>query len=171
MGKVSSFDELCIEGPKDIYDAEHQITQALPKMAEAATSAKLKDAFNAHLKQTQEHITRLEKVFSPMGETPERKACVAAKGLIAEGSENIREITRGPLLDAVLIESAQKVEHYEIASYGTLRTFATQASKTDVAKLLSETLQEEEDTDRALTALAEAVINPKAAQIAEVGHP
>lgn len=164
MAKVRSFDELCLENLKDIYDAEHQIMEALPKMAEAATSPRLKEAFHAHLKQTQGHIKRLEQVFELMGESPERKTCVAAKGLIAEGKENLREVTQGPLLDAILIESAQKVEHYEIASYGTLRTFATQASRAEVAQLLEATLKEEEDTDRALTSIAETVINPKAAQ-------
>lgn len=165
MAKVTSFDELFLENLKDIYDAEHQILDALPKMAAAATAPRLKDAFNTHLKQTEGQVERLDKVFEHLGETAKRKTCLAAKGLIAEGSENIKEIEAGPLLDAALIEAAQKVEHYEIASYGTLRTFATQSGKTDVASLLDQTLQEEGDTDHLLTSIAESVINPKAAQV------
>ena len=163
MAKVTTFDELCLEGLKDMYDSEHQIIAALPKMAEVATSGELKKAFNLHLEQTKVHITRLEKVFKLLGETPERKACVATKGLVAEGNEHIKEIAKGPLLDAALIEGAQKVEHYEIASYGTARTYATQTDKTEVAALLEETLKEEEATDKALTGIAEWLINPKAA--------
>lgn len=162
--KVTSFDELCLEGLKDIYDSEHQITAALPKMAEAATSADLKKAFKTHLAQTEEQITRLEKVFELLGEKAERKSCVATKGLIAEGNEHIKEIEKGALLDAALIEGAQKVEHYEIASYGTARTYATQAGKEEVAALLQQTLTEEEDTDQLLTRIAESVINPRAAK-------
>ena len=163
MAEVTTFDELCLEGLKDIYDSEHQITVALPKMADVATSPKLKAAFLLHLKQTEEQIVRLEKVFEILGEKPERKPCKATKGLIAEGDENIEEIERGPLLDAALIEGAQKVEHYEIASYGTARTYATQAGKTGIVALLEETLKEEEETDRILTGIAESVVNPKAA--------
>lgn len=165
MAKVTNFDELCLENLKDIYDAEHQIIEALPKMAEAATAPRLKDAFNTHLKQTEVHIERLDRVFGLLGESPQRKTCLAAKGLIAEGRENIKEIEPGPLLDAALIESAQKVEHYEIASYGTVRTFATQSGKAEIAVLLGETLQEEGDTDKALTTIAEVIVNPKAVRV------
>ena len=163
--EVTSFDELCLEGLKDIYDSEHQIADALPKMAEAATNAQLKKAFNTHLEQTKNQITRLEKVFELLGEKAERKTCVATKGLIAEGNEHINETAKGPLLDAALIEGGQKLEHYEIAGYGTARTFATQSGKTEVAALLQETLTEEEETDRLLTQVAESVINPKAAAV------
>ena len=161
--EVTTFDELCLEGLKDIYDSEHQIADALPKMAESATHPELKKAFTTHLAQTKEQITRLEKVFELLGEKAERKACVATKGLIAEGNEHIKETAKGPLLDAALIEGGQKIEHYEIAGYGTARTFAKQAGKTEVAALLQETLTEEEDTDRMLTGIAESIINPKAA--------
>lgn len=164
MAKVTTFDELCLEGLKDIYDSEHQIAAALPKMAEAATSMELKDAFHRHLQQTEGHIARLEGIFELLEETPERKPCTATKGLIAEGNEHIKEIERGPLLDAALIEGAQKVEHYEIASYGTARTYAIQLGNADVAELLEETLKEEEETDRALTEIAISVINPEAAE-------
>lgn len=161
--EVTTFDELCLEGLKDIYDSEHQIAEALPKMASVATNAELKGAFNTHLAQTNEQITRLEKVFELLGEKAERKSCVATKGLIAEGNEHIKETAKGPLLDAALIEGAQKIEHYEIAGYGTARTYAKQAGKTEVAALLDETLKEEEETDRILTGIAESVINPAAA--------
>jgi ferritin-like metal-binding protein YciE len=161
--EITTFDELSLEGLKDIYDSEHQITEALPKMAEAATNPQLKKAFHTHLDQTKEQITRLEKVFDLMGEKAERKPCVATKGLIAEGNEHIKETAKGPLLDAALIEGAQKIEHYEIAGYGTARTYAAQAGKDDVAALLEETLREEEETDKLLSGIAESVINPKAA--------
>ena len=164
MGKVTTFDELCLEGLKDIYDSEHQITIALPIMAAAATSPELKKAFHLHLEQTEGQIARLEKVFELLGEKAQRKPCVATKGLIAEGNEHIKETEKGPLLDAALIEGAQKVEHYEIASYGTARTYATQAGKPEVAALLEETLKEEEDTDKILTKIAVSVINPDAAK-------
>lgn len=163
MGKISSFEELSLEGLKDIYDAEHQITEALPKMSAAATSPELRKAFDTHLKQTEKQITRLEKVFELLGEKAERKSCVATRGLIAEGNEHMKETEKGPLLDAAMIEGAQKIEHYEIASYGTARTYAKQAGHNDVAKLLEETLKEEEETDHLLTGLAESVVNPKAA--------
>jgi ferritin-like metal-binding protein YciE len=161
--EITTFDELCLEGLKDIYDSEHQITEALPKMADAATNAQLKKAFNTHLAQTKEQITRLEKVFELLGEKAERKPCVATKGLIAEGNEHIKETAKGPLLDAALIEGAQKIEHYEIAGYGTARTYATQSGNDDVAALLDETLEEEQATDELLTGIAVSVINPKAA--------
>ena len=165
MAKVTTFDDLCLEGLKDIYDSEHQITVALPKMMEAATNAALKKSFKLHLEQTQGHISRLESVFQLLGEKAERKTCVATKGLIAEGNEHIKEVEKGPLLDAALIEGAQKIEHYEIASYGTAKTYATQTGKAEVAALLDETLKEEEATDQALTKIAEEVINPKAAKL------
>jgi len=160
---VTTFEELSLEGLQDIYDSEHQITTALPKMIEAATSSDLKKAFKHHLAQTEEQITRLEKVFDLLGEKAKRKPCVATKGLIAEGSEHMKEVAKGSLLDAALIEGAQKIEHYEIASYGTARTYARQAGKDDVAALLEETLKEEEETDQLLTNIAETVVNRKAA--------
>ncbi len=160
---ITTFEELSLEGLKDIYDAEHQITQALPKMIDAATTPELKKAFTTHLEQTRAQITRLEKVFELLGEKAERKSCVATKGLIAEGSEHMKETEKGPLLDAAMIEGAQKIEHYEMASYGTARTYATQAGRDDVARLLEETLKEEEATDQLLTRLAESVVNRRAA--------
>lgn len=165
MTAVTTFDAMCLEGLKDIYDSEHQITAALPKMAEVATSSELKQAFQNQLHQTEEHITRLEKVFALMGEQPMRRPCVATKGLIAESNEYIKGIARGPLLDAALIESAQKVEHYEIASYGTSRTYATQAGKADIAALLEANLKDVAQIDKTLTSIAVSVVNPKAAAL------
>jgi ferritin-like metal-binding protein YciE len=160
---VSTFDELSLEGLKDIYDAEYQITEALPKMADAATSTELKNALRTHLRQTEGQIKRLDQVFGLLGEKAQRKTCVATKGLIAEANEHLKETEKGPLRDATLIEAAQKVEHYEIAAYGTARTYAKQAGRNDVARLLEETLQEEEETDQTLTMIAESVVNRKAA--------
>lgn len=160
---VSTFEELSLEGLKDIYDAEHQITEALPKMADAATSAELKNAFQMHLRQTQNQISRLDQVFQLLGEQPERKTCVATRGLIAEGNEHMKETEAGPLRDATLIEAAQKVEHYEMAAYGTARTFAQQLGQDQVAQLLEETLREEEETDQKLTGIAEGLVNRQAA--------
>jgi ferritin-like metal-binding protein YciE len=161
---VSTFEELSLEGLRDIYDAEHQITEALPKMAEAASSTKLRKAFETHLEQTQNHIKRLDSVFEQMGTKAERKTCLAAKGLIAEGAQHMKETAAGPIRDAAMIEAAQKVEHYEMAAYGTARTYAQLAGNTAAASLLEETLNEEEETDRLLTEIAESVVNPKAAK-------
>jgi len=163
MSTVSTFEKLSLEGLKDLYDAEHQITEALPKMARAATSPKLREAFETHLEQTRNQIKRLDQVFELLGEKASRKACVATKGLIAEANEHLKETQEGALRDAGLIESAQKVEHYEIASYGTARTYAKQAGQTEVARLLEETLKEEEATDQMLTMIAESVVNRRAA--------
>jgi ferritin-like metal-binding protein YciE len=160
---VTTFEELSLEGLKDIYDAEHQITEALPKMVDAATNAELKKAFKHHLSQTENQIKRLDQVFEILGQKAVRKSCVATKGLVAEANEHIKETTKGAVRDAGLIESAQKVEHYEMASYGTARTYAQLSGQAEVARLLEETLAEEEETDAALTKLAEAVINGKAA--------
>ncbi|MDX1932194.1 MAG: ferritin-like domain-containing protein [Capsulimonadales bacterium] len=164
MTMVKTFDELAVEGLRDIYDAEHQITEALPKMEKAATSPQLKQAFQTHLRQTEGQIKRLDQVFQLLGQKAERKTCLATRGLIAEANEHIKETETGPLLDAVLIDAAQKVEHYEIASYGTARTFALQMGNSQVANLLDETLQEEGDTDKLLSRIAETNVNQKAAQ-------
>lgn len=163
MEKVKTFDDLCLDNLRDIYDCEHQIAKVLPTITDAATSANLKKAFVSHQKQTEEHIARLEQVFDLMGEKPTRKACKATKGLLAEGVQHISEIQKGALLDAALIEGMQKMEHYEIASYGTIRAFATRAGKSDVAHLLDETLKDAEATDRLLTEIAETIVNREAA--------
>jgi ferritin-like metal-binding protein YciE len=159
---LSTLQDLLIEELQDTYDAEHQILEALPKMAEAATNKKLATAFRQHLKQTETHVTRLEKVFGILGEDPKRKKCKAMAGLTAEGAEIIKEDADGDVRDAALIAAAQKVEHYEIAGYGTLRTWAQLLGHEDAVKLLQTTLDEEGDTDKKLTALAEGGVNEAA---------
>lgn len=158
---LDSLDMLLEEELQDIYDAEHQLTKALPKMAEAAQSKQLQQAFEQHLRQTEQHIKRLEQVFESLGKSPQRKPCKAMKGLVAEGDELIKEDGAEPVKDAALIAAAQKVEHYEIASYGTVRTWAELAGNSDVVDLLQKTLDEEAATDEKLTKLAGS-INKKA---------
>jgi ferritin-like metal-binding protein YciE len=157
MAIVESLEELLQEELKDIYDAEKQLTKALPKLAKKATSPDLKSAFEEHLQQTEEHIERLEQVFEQL-ELPARgKKCEGMKHLISEGEEMIRDAEDDDTRDAVMIASAQKVEHYEIATYGTLRTWANLLGKSEVASLLEETLEEEKETDQRLTSIAESV--------------
>ncbi|BDI32653.1 YciE/YciF family protein [Capsulimonas corticalis] len=160
--ELKELNDLYIDELKDLYNAEHQILEALPKMAETATSPKLKKAFETHLKQTQGHVERLEQIFEKLGEKPTGKVCKAMKGLVAEGAEMIKEKATPEVKDAGLITSAQRVEHYEMAGYGSVRTFAKQLGYTDAAALLQLTLDEEQQTDLDLTALAEKTINVKA---------
>lgn len=161
--KMDDLQDLFHDELKDTYDAEHQITKALPKMVKAATSPKLKAAFEAHLAQTEEQIKRLEQVFDIIGKKPARKTCKGMKGLIEEGEEMIKEKPDPEVLDAALIAAAQRVEHYEMAAYGCLRTYAVHLDMPDAQMLLQTTLDEEGDTDKKLTQLAEKDINVKAA--------
>ena len=147
---------------KDTYFAENAILKELPKMAQAASSKALKEAFERHRAETEGQVQRLEKIFSMLGQKPEGVKCHAIEGL-AEEAHEITEEFDGGALDAGLIGAAQAVEHYEIARYGTLRAWAEQLGMEDAARLLSETLDEEESTDQLLSELAEDVINPKAA--------
>lgn len=160
--KMEDLQDLFHDELKDVYDAEHQITKALPKMAKAASSPKLKAAFEEHLTQTEQQIERLKQVFELIGKKPTRKSCKGMKGLIEEGEEMIKEKPDPEVLDAALIAAAQRVEHYEIAAYGCLRTYATHLDMADAKKLLQETLDEEGDTDKKLTMIAEKDINVKA---------
>lgn len=139
---------------QDVYDAEHQITRALPKMMEAASSTELKNAFQEHLTQSEEQISRLEQVFRMLKVEAERVPCKGMQGLIKEGNELLEEQKPGEVLDAALISAAQKVEHYEMAAYGSLRTYAYQLGFQDAAQLLQQTLDEEEMTDKKLTQIA-----------------
>ncbi len=157
MPAESAFQELFIEELKDIYHAEQQLVKALPKMAKAASDEQLKTGFTRHLKETEGHVRRLEKVFRLLDEKPATKVCEAMKGLIKEGQEIIQEDLPDTIKDAALIGAAQKVEHYEIASYGTLRTYADLMERDDVSELLQATLDEEGQTDRKLTAVAETL--------------
>ncbi|SEM35624.1 Ferritin-like metal-binding protein YciE [Chryseobacterium taichungense] len=150
---------------KDIYYAENAIIEALGKMQEAATTEELKEAFEDHQLQTQKHVSRLEKVFKLINETPEKKECKAIKGIIEEGEEIIKSTEEGSMTrDAALIIAAQKVEHYEIATYGGLAQLAITMGHDKAADLLEKTLQEEEDTDYDLTEIAETYINFDAEQ-------
>jgi ferritin-like metal-binding protein YciE len=154
--------ELFLEELADIYNAEQQLTKALPKMAKAAESDELRSGFEQHLEETREHASRLEQVAEQLGEDLKRKTCQAMKGLIEEGEDIMKEEKGTSALDAALIADAQKVEHYEIATYGTLVTWAEQMGHTEAAQLLGETLQEEKATDEKLTQVAESMANRKA---------
>ncbi len=154
--------ELFHETLKDIYFAEKKILTALPKMAKAAQSEELKAAFTKHEKQTEEHVDRLERVFGEIDETPRGKTCDAIMGIIAEGQEVMKEFKGMPALDAGLLAAAQAVEHYEIARYGTLKTWAAELGFDDAAELLDTTLSEEKETDETLTRLAQSEVNQHA---------
>jgi ferritin-like metal-binding protein YciE len=157
---AENLQELFVEEIKDIYDAEKQLTKALPKMAKAAESEDLKAAFEEHLDITRMHVGRLEEVFKLLGMAARGKTCEGMKGLIEEGQEAIEEM-EGSTLDAALIASAQKVEHYEIATYGTLATFAEVLDMQEAKDLLGQTLEEEKEADEKLTTIA-GQINPEA---------
>jgi ferritin-like metal-binding protein YciE len=158
--------ELLIEELQDTYSAETQILQALPKMADAASSQELKQAFQTHQQETQGQVQRLEQVFQILGAQPGGNTCEAAQGLIEEAEEIIGEGHPPEVLDVALIIAAQKVEHYEIASYGSLRTLAQTCGMNDVAQLLDQTLAEEKATDEKLNQLAEGGVNQRAIQAA-----
>jgi len=158
--------ELYIEELKDIYNAENQLVKALPKMAKAASSEELKNGFLKHLEQTKGHVQRLEKVFRALGENPKGKKCKGMEGLIEEGSEAMEEDFEGAVMDAALIGAAQRVEHYEIAAYGTMIAFANALGETEQAETLEETLNEEKETDEKLTEIA-GTINEEAVSGAE----
>jgi ferritin-like metal-binding protein YciE len=149
---------------RDIYSAENQLTKALPKMAKKASNPQLKKAFETHLKETEGQIQRLQKIFDKLGKKPTGKKCAAMEGLIEEGKEMMAEDMDEETMDAALIAVAQKVEHYEIASYGTVRTWAQHIGDEQMAKLLQQTLDEEGKTDKLLTEMAENSINVEAAQ-------
>lgn len=149
-----SLRELYIAQLKDLYSAEQQLLVALPQMATAATAPELKQGFELHLAQTQGHVERLEQILTQLGESPEGKTCAAMQGLVKEGNEAIGENERGEVLDAALIAAAQRVEHYEIAGYGTVVTYAELLGDNEAAQLLNATLQEEGDTDKQLTVLS-----------------
>ena len=155
-------DELFHDTLKDIYYAEKKILTALPKMAKAAQNEDLTAAFEKHEAETEEQISRLEQVFELIEQKPQGKKCAAIEGILEEGQEIIKEYKGSPALDAGLVSAAQAVEHYEMARYGTLRTWAQELGLDDAAKLLQETLDEEQATDEALTELAESVVNQEA---------
>jgi ferritin-like metal-binding protein YciE len=149
--------ELYIDELKDLYSAENQLVKALPKMAKAASSQELRQGFEKHLEQTKGQVQRLEKIFQTLGESPKGKTCKGMQGLIEEGSEATEEGYEGSVMDAALIGAAQRVEHYEIAGYGTVRSMAETLGEDDQVSLLKETLEEEKETDEKLAELAEQI--------------
>ena len=156
--KENTLKELYIDQLRDIYNAENQLTKALPKMAKAATSEELRGGFEEHLKQTNGHVERLEQIFKELGEKPTGKKCKGMEGLVEEGEEMIKEDElEDEARDAGLISAAQRVEHYEIAAYGCVRTYANLLGEGDAAALLDQTLKEEKETDQKLTKLAEKI--------------
>jgi ferritin-like metal-binding protein YciE len=149
--------ELYIDQLKDLYSAENQIVKALPRMAKAANSEELRDGFEEHLEQTKGHVRRLEEIFETLDERPKGKTCVGMEGLIKEGREVMEEDFEGAVMDAALIAAAQRVEHYEIGAYGTAREFAQVLGESEHIPLLEQTLQEEKETDKKLTSMAEEI--------------
>jgi ferritin-like metal-binding protein YciE len=160
--KLTNLNQLLEEELKDIYHAEKQLVKALPKMAKNASSRELRSALKEHLQVTKGHVTRIEKVFKVLGKPAKAKTCKAMKGLVEEGSEIMEEDAADSVLDAGIIAAAQKVEHYEIASYGTVRTWARLCGEDEAAELLEQTLDEEGEADKKLTELAESLVNPAA---------
>ena len=161
----SALNELFIDELKDIYWAEKHLTKALPKMAKAATSEELRTAIEDHLAETENHVTRLEDVFESIGEKAVAKKCEAMEGLIKEGETIVTDTEKGSLTrDVGIISAAQKIEHYEIASYGTLKTLAAVLGHNEAAEILDATLQEEKNADSKLTGIAEAGINQSASR-------
>ncbi|HVV71589.1 MAG TPA: ferritin-like domain-containing protein [Verrucomicrobiae bacterium] len=160
---LDHLNDLLVQQLEDLYSAEDQLTEALPKMAEAAHSAQLKSAFQTHLRETRQQKQRLEQAFHILGHEPAAEKCQAMAGLISEGEEIIQATGDNDVKDAALIAAAQRVEHYEMAGYGCARTFARQLHREDVAALLQKTLEEESRTNEMLTQIAENLINPVAA--------
>lgn len=159
---LDSMEQLFLDELKDVYNAEKQLVRALPRMAKAANDPKLSQAFTKHLRETEGHVQRLERIFKALGQTPRGKKCKGMEGLIEEGKEILEEDGLPEVIDSALISAAQRVEHYEIAAYGCLRTYAQLLDMADAARLLQQTLAEEEATDEALSALGEGGINQAA---------
>lgn len=168
--KLKSLEDLLHHELKDLYSAENQLVKALPKMAKAATNEELKAGFEEHLEQTKEHVARLEEIGKLLDIKLTGHTCKAMKGLIEEGSELIEEDAEDAVRDAGLIGAAQRVEHYEIAGYGTAASIAKTLGHDDVAEILNETLEEEKETDEKLTTLAESSVNAEAAEAPSAGE-
>lgn len=162
--ELDTLQDLLLNQIQDLYDAENRLVDALPKLAEAAQSPALKQAFQSHLEETKGHVGRLDRVFEALGQPANRETCQAMKGLIAEGEEMIKAKATDPAVkDAALIAAAQRVEHYEIAAYGTARTLAARLGHDRVVTALQQTLDEEKAADQKLTAIAESSVNTRAA--------
>lgn len=160
---VDSIERLFIEQLKDLYSAENQIIRALPKMANAATSKELKKAFENHLRETEGQVERLVQICNIVGSNPKGKTCEGIKGVLEEGASMLHDAAEGDVRDAAMISAAQRVEHYEMAAYGTVRTYAQLLGQTQCAELLDETLEEEKAADQKLTSIA-GKINTDAVQ-------
>lgn len=161
--ELGSLKDIFIDELKDLYSAENQIIKALPKMARAATLEDLRGSFQKHLNQTRTHLRRLDEVLKEIGESPGRKKCKGMEGLLEEGSEVMKKRAEPVVMDAALIAAAQRVEHYEMAGYGCVRTYALTLGYPNAAALLQQTLDEESETDKSLSTLAESMINGLAA--------
>lgn len=148
---VDSVEKLFIDELKDLYSAESQITKTLPKLAKAASSTELRKAFEHHLKETEGHVQRLDQIFEILGTSGKGKTCEGMKGVLSEGAEMMKEAPEGELRDLAMISAAQRVEHYEMAAYGTVRSYAERLGQTRIAELLGETLEEEKAADKKLT--------------------
>lgn len=164
MASLNSLQDLYLEQLRDLYSAEHQIAEALPKMADAATHPELKQAFRTHLVQSQEQARRIERICEGLGESPKGETCDGMKGLLKEGEKTMKTKAQSDVLDAALIADAQRVEHYEIAGYGCTKTYARLLGRPQDVQLLQQTEDEEGQTDKLLTALAERAINLDAAR-------
>jgi ferritin-like metal-binding protein YciE len=160
--KLDTLEKLYVDELRDIYNAENQLLKALPKMAKGSSSPDLKSGFEKHLRQTETHVERLDQIFAELDESPKGKTCRAMKGLIEEGSEILKEDGEESVLDAGIIVAAQKVEHYEMAAYGSARTFARLLGQDKAAELLQSTLDEESETNESLNQLAENIVNSEA---------
>jgi ferritin-like metal-binding protein YciE len=164
--RKDSFRQLYIDELKDLYSAEMQMVKTLPKLAKTSSNAQLRQAFERHLRETSEQVSRLEHIFDMLEEKPTGKKCLGMEGLVKEGSETMQEAYRDEVMDAALISAAQRVEHYEIAGYGTVRAFAELLGENEHVSLIEQTLEEEKQADQTLTRLAEQ-INSQAGQGAE----
>jgi len=162
---LDSLDKLFLEELKDVYNAEKQIVAALPRMAKAAETPELKKAFTNHLRETEGHVNRLEQIFKELGQTVRGKKCKGMEGLLEEGKEILEEEGQPAVIDAALISAAQRVEHYEIAAYGCLRTYAQLLGYSQAEKLLQQTLEEEEAADKKLTQIGESGVNKAAVAV------
>ncbi len=160
--KLESLKDLYLEQLRDLYSAENQIVEALPKMAEKASAPDLRKGFKDHLRQTEQHVKRLERIFKDLQESPKGEECEGMKGLVKEGEQMMKMKGEPAAIDAGLIAAAQRVEHYEIAGYGTVRSYAELLGRDEHVSLLEQTLREEEETDERLTELAESQINEEA---------
>lgn len=167
MPKTRSLEDLLVEELKDLFDAEKQLTRALPKVARAASTPELKEAIEEHLEVTKGQVQRLEQVFEQLGKPARGKPCEAMKGLVSEAQELMEEDLPEELLDVGLIAGSQKIEHYEMAGYGTVRTLAQTLGHKEAAQLLEETLREEEAADKKLTAIAKKYVNARAKHVGE----